>query len=466
MICSSSIAQKLVSLVFCSLLLLSCGSNDKNKATIETILTNEVQPSVQDYSDGLSKKEREILSDLTAASDNAILKINKLLSEGSYLSPSSSDEIVKGLNSILIPEYSGKMTRALSEAFAKKRQLAMDELLNLTQRFLDCYTLSFGHAPNIATLLKMEDQLINEEFGFPFYACKGDTLYFTLLSSTIADYYIYNYDEQNLVASYSNTNKVGEYPNIAYIIPIEHSAIYVFQIVPKLSTYVSALIVKRTRSAKSAYTTPDVECVSYSECKETDLFARRFESINTINLLEEPRKVTLRSVMKSTISGKSNSLLSLPLPKGTTDVAYQLRLSRRDIKNNTDGQFFNNFQESYKQVKLLGIPVYQKTGQKTSLVREILNGIVSPPKEEDAYCDFYVYKGEDNFDSGIYDRDNSITQVQSSNGRIQTDGITKLYIKFDNVQVGHDIYVWVEAIATVPSFYYSRPVLRAKATAQ
>ena len=211
------------------------------------------------------------------------------------------------------------------------------------------------------------------------------------------------------------------------------------------------------------YTSSDVDVVSYSECKQSDLFAEKYDSVDMINLLEEPRKVTLRSVMKATFSGKTSSLLSLSLPKGTTEVAYRLRLSRKDIENKSDGDFFNNFQESYKKIRLLGIPVYEKTEKNTSLIREILNGIAYPPQEEDAYCDLYIYKGEQEYNSGLYDQDYSISQVQSSNGRIPTNGVSKMYFKFENVQVSHDIYVWVEAIATVPSVYYARPILEAQA---
>lgn len=227
--------------------------------------------------------------------------------------------------------------------------------------------------------------------------------------------------------------------------------------------YVSGTLDKLTRLAKNAYTTPEVDVISFSECKQTDLFAEPYNSVDMINLLEEPRKITLRSVMKTTFSGQTSSLLSLSLPQGTTDVAYRLRLSRKDVENKTDGEFFNNFQESYKKIRLLGIPVYEKTEKNTSLIREILNGIVYPPKEKDVYCDLYVYKGENNYNSGLYDQDYSITQVQSSNGRIPTNGVSKLYLKFDNVQFSHDIYVWVEAIATVPSVYYMRPILEAQA---
>ena len=442
------IRSRIIVLGFCALTLFSCGTNGG-----------------QDGLDQLSKKERRTLAELTSSSDSAIVRTKRLLAENNTLNQFLVTEIKQNLSLIPISDYSGEMSMALSTAFANKRQSAISELYSLTQDYLDLYCRTYG-TPKVETLRKMDDLLITPESGddyYAFYLSKGDSLYISLEGSTNADYYLYNYDEQKLIEEFKNVDRIGAYPQKGVLIPIDHNAIYVFRIAAKNAVYVSGTLDKLTRLAKNAYTTPDVEVISYSECKQSDLFSEPYNSIDMINLLEEPRKITLRSVIKTTFSGQTSSLLSLALPKGTTDVAYRLRLSRKGIENKTDGEFFNNFQESYKKIRFLGIPVYEKTEKNTSLIREILNGIVYPPREEDVYCDLYVYKGENNYNSGLYDKDYSITQVQSSNGRIPTNEVSKLYLKFDNVQLSHDIYVWVEAIATVPSVHYMRPILEAQA---
>lgn len=456
---------KYITLGFCALVFLSCGNNNSSSLG-DSSSSKEIQYREQECKKDLSNKERRILSELTASSDAAIERMKLLLKENTILNQSSIAEIYQNLSLIPIPDYAGKMTTNFAICFSKKQQHAIDEMLSLTESYLDLYCKSFGQAPDVKELTNLNDRLISPDAGdeyYAFYLSKGDSLVITLNSSAVADYYLYDYNANKLLKKYRNIDRIGTYPQTGDVIPIDHNSIYLFRIVPKTSMYVDAILCKRTKLAKNAYTETDVDVTSYSECKQNDVFAVKYESIDLTNILEEPRKVTLRSVIKSTFSGETSSVLALPLPRGTTDVAYQLRLSRKDIQNNNDGQFFNNFQESYKKINVFGIPVYDKKEQNTSLIREILNGIVYPPREEDAYCNLYVYYGEDNFNSGLYDKDYSITQVQSTNGRIPANGCSKIYLKFDNVQMRHDIYIWVEAIATIPTEYYMQPILKAKA---
>jgi hypothetical protein len=89
-----------------------------------------------------------------------------------------------------------------------------------------------------------------------------------------------------------------------------------------------------------------------------------------------------------------------------------------------------------------------------------------PLREEDAYCDMYVFRSQSEakkFQDGTagtsalkYDVDCSTVGTQSCNGRIPTNGSTKLYLGFENVRMRYTNYLWVEAVAVVPTTEYYR----------
>ena len=46
--------------------------------------------------------------------------------------------------------------------------------------------------------------------------------------------------------------------------------------------------------------------------------------------------------------------------------------------------------EKYKEIKLLGLPVYESHGSSSNIFRELLNSC-EPYREEEAYCNLYIF---------------------------------------------------------------------------
>ena len=55
-----------------------------------------------------------------------------------------------------------------------------------------------------------------------------------------------------------------------------------------------------------------------------------------------------------------------------------------------------------------------------------------------------------------YDVDYSTVGTQSCNGRIPVNGASKLYLGFENVRMRYTNYLWVEAVAVIPTTEYYR----------
>lgn len=218
------IHPRIILLGFLAITLFSCGNNGRSSSTDTSLL--ETPSYLQDGINSLSKKEKKLYENLTSSSDSAIVRTKRLLAENNTLTQSLINEICQNLSLIPISEYSEETSMALSTVLANKRQLANNELLSLTQIYLDLHCRTFGQSANVKTLVSFEDKLITPESGdvlYAFYLCKGDSLFVSLKGSTNVDYYLYNYDEQRLVKNYKNVDRIGDYLQTGDIIPIEHN---------------------------------------------------------------------------------------------------------------------------------------------------------------------------------------------------------------------------------------------------
>ena len=89
-----------------------------------------------------------------------------------------------------------------------------------------------------------------------------------------------------------------------------------------------------------------------------------------------------------------------------------------------------------------------------------------PIREEDAYCNMYVFRNQaqaKQFQDGTkpasqlnYDVDYSTVGTQSCNGRIPTKGEKTLYLGFENERMRYTNYIWIEVEAVVPNTVYYR----------
>jgi hypothetical protein len=178
-------------------------------------------------------------------------------------------------------------------------------------------------------------------------------------------------------------------------------------------------------------------------------------------IFDEPRKFTLRGQLKAAFSGSFRGVVPVQIPAGTTDILYRMRISTNEADSSSDGEFNEDMNYSYKQIKMLGLPIYESS-KSTGILNTIL-GEYTPLREEDAYINMYVFnsgahakKFNDRQTNGniIYDIDHSIMGMQSSNGRIPVKGKKTIYLGFENERTRYNNYVWVEVLASKPITEY------------
>ena len=407
------------------------------------------QKSLELERDALMRKVQEISYDIVA------LKLD--------FSNEKCDQVMSELDKIHLTTPIEEVPEPL-RMFYLKTQHQMDSMVAERRGELEHLIFSKIH-PHI---VKSDELVVKPGTEFPIYLVKGDTLFINFSTNNTMNATLYNMDSKTVVKEYGSVNRINDKR------VIRNTAVYSLVLRSEQTQYISIEIGKKSSSFDNLWTSMKVE-MDTIEAVASDFMSVRYQTIKLQNLFEEPRRLSLRSAIKSAFSGSSRSIVALQLPENTNDLAYQLRISTSKSDDSCDGQFFENSRSAYRKVRLLGLPVYESAKNNTSILREILNRVSPPRKEEDAYCDLYVFKSESQakqFQNGAaveklnYDINNCIIGTQSCNNRIPINGERCIYLGLLNGHTATDVYIWIEAFVTIPTTAYHKMSYKAEARKQ
>ena len=306
------------------------------------------------------------------------------------------------------------------------------------------------------SVCQVEDFLVEKMTEYPVYLEKGDVLYYDVTLQNVAPVKLYNVDSRSVVKNYNKSS-------VKDSMVVQFPGIYLLEINPKDAMYVSVDMSYHTENMDRIYHPKSVRSETVS-CSKNDFRAYPVKGIKMQNLFDEPRKFTLRSQIKAAFSGSAIALVPVTVPAGTTDILYSMRIATSEQDRSSDGEFHKNMSIKYNQIKFLGLPLYERN-QGSGLLQILLDDN-RPIREEDAYCNMYLFRSQSEakkFQDGTaaasslkYDLDCSAVGTQSCNGRIPVNGASKLYLGFENVRMRYANYLWVEAVAVVPITEYYR----------
>lgn len=301
-----------------------------------------------------------------------------------------------------------------------------------------------------------DDDLLVE--GITLYAAslkKGDVFHYSLKAKAPLSLRVINIDSKTVERGISGKTLIeGE-------MPIEHNAVYYFELNPGTAKYVD---INLSYSLADASRLKSLKTVSLEkkECKKGDFLAFGVNGIKTIPLLDGVRAFTLSSQLKSIFSGSDRAVVPVIVPSGAKEILYSLRISTSQQTKSADGKFDENINYSYHKVRFLGLPLWNSS-HGSSLIDMVLDDN-RPLREEDCYCSMYVIRNQSSakkFQDGTtaitninYDVDYSTVGTQSCNGRIPVNGSSKIYLSFLNERMRFTNYIWVEASAVVPTTEY------------
>lgn len=337
---------------------------------------------------------------------------------------------------------------------------AMMRCDSLKMRIDDCKQMAVSFAENrvvaVGKIVAVDvtEQLLEEKEYYPLYLKKGEKVFCNVEASEPVTVKLYNADTDKLIKLYKG-RKVSD------SLAISNSAIYLLEIVPQGKTYVSATLSYRCADVASMYSRPSIR-TEQVECSKGSVGAVAIPGITMRKCFEEPRKFTLRGQIKAAFSGNAQALVAVTVPAGATDILYSMRIATSEQDCSDDGQFHDNLTRSYKRIKFLGLPLYEKSSS-NGLLNTLLDDN-RPIREEDAYCNMYVFRNKTQakkFQDGTktaagldYDVDYSTLGTQSCNGRIPVNGAKTIYLGFENERMRYTNYLWVEVEAVVPKTVY------------
>ena len=299
------------------------------------------------------------------------------------------------------------------------------------------------------------DKLFEKTEVFPVYLKRGETLRWTFRAQKPMNIRVNDYNSRSTLKTFTGKSVVRD------SLSIEHDAIYLIEVNPLGIQYIDMDInYKIFDMSRLAPATPiKVEQV---ECSKGDYGAVAVPGVLMRKAFEEPRKFTLRGQLKAAFSGAAKALVAVQIPAGATDILYSVRIDTSESGHSEDGKFHDNLNASYKKVRFLGMPLYEKT-YGSGLLNTLLEDN-RPIRDEDAYCNMYVFRNQSlakQFQDGTkmaselnYDVDFSTLGTQSCNGRIPVNGSKTIYLGFENERMRYTNYLWVEVDVVVPNTIY------------
>jgi hypothetical protein len=302
-----------------------------------------------------------------------------------------------------------------------------------------------------------EDQLFEKTETFPVYLQRGEKLRWKIAGEKPITVKVCNADSRKVLKTYSGRSTIKD------SLTISNTAIYFIEVNPNGVQYIDLDINYKINemSRLRAATPVNKEDV---ECNKGDFGAKPIKGVSLQKCFEEPRKFTLRGQFKAAFSGSAKALVAVQVPTGTTDILYSMRIATSEQDKSSDGEFHENLATTYKKVKFLGLPLYEKEKNgDLNLFSKLLDDN-RPLRDEDAYCNMYVFRNQaqaKQFQDGTkaasmlnYDVDYSTLGTQSCNGRIPVKGLKTIYLAFENERMRYTNYLWVEVEAVVPKTEY------------
>ena len=253
-------------------------------------------------------------------------------------------------------------------------------------------------------------------------------------------------DKKNQVKSYSFQSKIF------------NTDVYTIKITDNVSKYVNISVERMAGTELSANQSTEFICDTI-ESKKGAKNAIAIDEVNLIKAVNEPRKIVLSG--KLSFSGESKIILPLELPKETSQLLYELRISGENEESSEDGKLFNKVSTSVNQYKILGKTIFETNSTESSLTREILNAI-SLPKREKFSANVFFFPDEKNaraFTDGSqkgfnYDTKNSLKNTESMNGLIKPQKNGFVYLGFESTSSIRSTYIWLDAVAIQKKIRY------------
>lgn len=398
--------------------------------------------------------------------DNTLKKLDAIYNKASELASSSSEsELLYIREEIRTLKYDFN-SENMDEETQKKCEALKARIAELKKN-PDAVFQSSGNAVDDnrpgkdsrgKSLLSRKRMRLTNDMRFPYYFNAGDKVHVSFDSQGEMQVAFYDINRHRCTKQWSINGTTTD------SVSIRSKGIYMMELTPKGTDVMTDVTLSYT-GTDNTYRPRIKE--KMAECKAGDFLAKAVDSIIVSKVFPEPKRVGLRGNLKSMFSGKSRALISFSVPAECDKLLYSLRISTNENTISSDGKFADQLSMASKRVKLFGTNVYETQFILNSSIVDRLLFNARPPREEDAFCNMYVFtnasqakKFQDETSSTgsyAYDVEQSQMGTQSCNGVLKHKGVKTIYIGFENERMRYDNYIWFDLAALSHVKKYIRP---------
>jgi len=296
--------------------------------------------------------------------------------------------------------------------------------------------------------------LKDKPLNLPFWGLKGDSLKI-----------VFKADQKTLsgriyeTKSGRDVKKLVKFDQIDFKFDVFFNSVFNLNLSSSNPIYYDAKIYRKPVDIASKFANHQVKKDSIIHEKPVANSVKAYELI-TESVYYEPQKFTMKN---SFWSGKTPIYAAIEVPEETKYFVYTMIVTGEDNERyNPSGQMLlKEVQKNTTEYKVMGYPIFSTESTSQSLIRDLINTLSTPSREEGQSLDLYFVESENEVKKFLkeqefkYDLANSVRGTQSRKGIVKRPKSGYSYFIMTPATGDSEMYVWFDAVALYERpFYY------------
>lgn len=296
--------------------------------------------------------------------------------------------------------------------------------------------------------------LKDKPLNVPFLGLQGDSLKVVFnADQTISSARIYETKSGRDVKRFRN------FKQFEFVFDAYFKSVFDFNLSTSKAIYYDLIIYRKPKDLDSKFTQHSIQKDSIVHEKMVENSVKAFELISE-SVYYEPQKYTMKN---SFWTGKTPIYAAIEVPKETKYFVYSMVVTGEDNEryNPKGNKLLKEVQIKTSKYRVLGVPVFSSESSSQDLIRDLINSLSTPSREEGQSLDLYFVESQGdlkkflNKQSFKYDIDNSVLGTQSRKGIVKRPKSGYSYFIMTPNTGDSEMYVWFDVVALYErAFYY------------
>ena len=296
--------------------------------------------------------------------------------------------------------------------------------------------------------------LKDKPLNVPFWGLQGDSLKVVFKSDqAISTGRIYETKSGRDVKKFTN------FKQIEFAFDVYFNSVFNLNFTPSKGIYYDVVVYRKPKNIDSKFARHSIKKDSVVHEKRVENSVQAYELISE-SVYYEPQKFTMKN---SFWSGKTPIYAAIEVPKETKYFVYTMIVTGEDNEryNPKGNKLLKEVRTKTSKYRVLGIPVFSSESSSNNLIRDLINTLSTPSREEGQSVDLFFVESQGEVKKFLndqpfkYDIDNSAMGTQSRKGIIKRPKSGYSYFMMKPNAGDSEMYVWFDVVALYerPFFY-------------